>query len=190
MSRGLFNAALGMPTGTAVHQAGTTLMPTLKKLGTQRKAQPGHIMNSNIPPEFVQAYHEIVQKGTTDKEAIRTALIQEFTDVTPESLRNMLIEQTLQTMLRVSFRVRFGEGRGARLPKALASLLSGHKASNPHRFRAPKRSCKYNCLNASYLARFSGHFGGERLATLCACCTPASPRFHFSLCLGWCKALH
>jgi len=98
MSRGLFNAALGMPTGTAVHQAGTTLMPTLKKLGTQRKAQPGHIMNSNIPPEFVQAYHEIVQKGTTDKEAIRTALIQEFTDVTPESLRNMLIEQTLQTM--------------------------------------------------------------------------------------------
>ncbi len=50
-------------------------------------------------------------------------------------------------------------------------------------------SRKYNCWSSSNLARFSGHFGGRRPAKG-ACCTPASLRFHPSLCLGLCKALH
>ena len=57
-----------------------------------------HYSTTRIPTEFVVAFHEALNQGIRDTDAIRTFLSKRFAQLQPESQRNMLIEATLEAM--------------------------------------------------------------------------------------------
>jgi hypothetical protein len=76
----------------------STQVPSIRIRTHRGQAQDEQYSNQNLPPEFIEAYHAALKQGITDSNAIRDFLQRKFQQMTPVSLRTMIIDETIRTM--------------------------------------------------------------------------------------------